>query len=34
VPAVPILASGKLDMRECLRLAKEAVAPTVSSVAT
>ena len=34
VPAVPILASGKLDMRECLRLAKEAVAPAVSSVAT
>jgi acyl-[acyl-carrier-protein]-phospholipid O-acyltransferase/long-chain-fatty-acid--[acyl-carrier-protein] ligase len=34
VPVVPILASGKLDMRECLRLAKEAVAPAVSSVAT
>ena len=34
VPAVPILASGKLDMRECLRLAREAAAPAESSVAS
>jgi acyl-[acyl-carrier-protein]-phospholipid O-acyltransferase/long-chain-fatty-acid--[acyl-carrier-protein] ligase len=34
VRAVPILASGKLDMRECLRLAKEAAAPVESSVAS
>jgi acyl-[acyl-carrier-protein]-phospholipid O-acyltransferase/long-chain-fatty-acid--[acyl-carrier-protein] ligase len=33
VPAVPILASGKLDLRECLRLAKEAAAPVESTVA-
>jgi acyl-[acyl-carrier-protein]-phospholipid O-acyltransferase/long-chain-fatty-acid--[acyl-carrier-protein] ligase len=33
VPAVPILASGKLDMRECLRLAREAAAPVETSVA-
>jgi acyl-[acyl-carrier-protein]-phospholipid O-acyltransferase/long-chain-fatty-acid--[acyl-carrier-protein] ligase len=33
VPAVPILASGKLDMRECLRLAREAAAPVETPVA-
>jgi acyl-[acyl-carrier-protein]-phospholipid O-acyltransferase/long-chain-fatty-acid--[acyl-carrier-protein] ligase len=32
VPAVPILASGKLDLRECLRLAKEAATPVESPV--
>jgi acyl-[acyl-carrier-protein]-phospholipid O-acyltransferase/long-chain-fatty-acid--[acyl-carrier-protein] ligase len=32
VPAVPILASGKLDIRECLRLAREAAAPIESPV--
>ena len=33
VPAVPILASGKLDMRECLRLAKTTAAPLETPVA-
>ncbi len=32
VPAVPILASGKLDIRECLRLAREAASPLESPV--
>jgi acyl-[acyl-carrier-protein]-phospholipid O-acyltransferase/long-chain-fatty-acid--[acyl-carrier-protein] ligase len=32
VPAVPMLASGKLDLRECLRLASEAAAPAVAPV--
>jgi acyl-[acyl-carrier-protein]-phospholipid O-acyltransferase/long-chain-fatty-acid--[acyl-carrier-protein] ligase len=32
VPAVPILASGKLDLRECLRLAREAGAAVESPV--
>jgi acyl-[acyl-carrier-protein]-phospholipid O-acyltransferase/long-chain-fatty-acid--[acyl-carrier-protein] ligase len=32
VPAVPILASGKLDIRECLRLAKDAAAPAEAPV--
>jgi acyl-[acyl-carrier-protein]-phospholipid O-acyltransferase/long-chain-fatty-acid--[acyl-carrier-protein] ligase len=34
VAAIPILASGKLDMRECLRLAQKAAAPMESSIAS
>jgi len=33
VPAVPILASGKLDMRACLHLAKEGAAPLAPTMA-
>jgi len=34
VPAVPILASGKLDMRECQRMARQAAPPVESPVAS